>query len=168
MLRSIILFSLLSISLLSAKEVEEFSFIGVTVASDAIDILHVDDSVAAEDTTNIGIRYGKQTLDWRTMFTYARDGENVSISAEIDMILKDDLFGITKLRPYIGVVIGAVNYNELDLLDQEGYFYGGSLGLVVYATDNLDADISYHYYETYDLDEISNIQGGAFALHYFY
>jgi len=167
MSKAIVLFILIFSSLFS-QEIEEFPFIGVTVSFDSADILNTSNDVNAYKATNIGIRYGQQTVDWRSMITYSRSSEQKSLTVEIDKILLDELFGTSILRPYIGLAAGIVKMDEPVLIDDNSYFYGFNAGLIVYATDNIDADIAYHYYETFDDDEIANMQGATLSLHYFY
>ena len=75
MLKTILLFALLFSSLFSNQK-EEFSFMGLNVSSKTIDL----DS-NNENITSIGLRYGKQTLDWRTIFNYDYSEEYQSESA---------------------------------------------------------------------------------------
>ena len=167
MSRILVLF-LLTFSSLFAQEVEEFPFIGVTVSFDSTDILTTENNIDTLRTNNIGIRYGQQTVDWRSMLTYNRSSDQKTFTAEIDKILLDELFGTSMLRPYLGFAGGIVRYDNQNLLNESAYFLGLNAGLIVYATDNIDADIAYHYYETLDNDEIANMQGATFSVHYFY
>jgi len=167
MSRILVLF-LLTFSSLFAQEVEEFPFIGVSVSFDTTDILTTSNDINKLKTTNVGIRYGQQTVDWRSVFTYNRSSKQKSFAAEVDKILLDELFGTSVLRPYLGLAGGIVLFDEQNLLSDTAYFLGLNAGLIVYATDDIDADIAYHYYETVDNDEIANMQGLTFSVHYFY
>jgi len=197
MSRVLLLLFILFSSLFAADEIEQFPFIGVTVSTHTIDI-HSRDNFS-NDEVIAGIRYGQQTLRWRTMFTYEFEQNGYkSFVVEIDRILKDDLFGITKIRPYAGVSLGTISYvndnlafdingtkkdesaqkdkngektseeSETESMDTSGYFYGLNLGLIVYITDNIDMDIGYHYYDVQDFEGMNEIQGLTFSLHYFY
>jgi len=197
MSRVLLLLFILFSSLFAADEIEQFPFIGVTVSTHTIDI-HSRDNFS-NDEVIAGIRYGQQTLRWRTMFTYEFEQNGYkSFVVEIDRILKDDLFGITKIRPYAGVSLGTISYvndnlafdingtqkdesaqkdkngektseeSESESMDTSGYFYGLNLGLIVYITDNIDMDIGYHYYDVQDFEGMNEIQGLTFSLHYFY
>lgn len=168
MSRVFILF-LLTFTLLFSQETEEFPFIGVTVSSDSSDILKVpNNTIDKTRNTNIGIRYGQQTVDWRSMLTYSRSSGQKFLTVEIDRILLDELFGTSYVRPYLGLVAGIVKFDDVKLLDDSLYFYGFNGGLIIYATDNIDADISYHYYETFEDTEVANMQGATLSFHYFY
>ena len=163
----IIILFLFTFSVLFA-EVEEFPFIGVTISAESSDILTTTDKIDKHNNTNIGIRYGQQTVDWRSMLTYSRSSSQKLFFGEIDRILLDELFGTSMVRPFIGGVVGMAKFNDLDLIEDTSYFYGFNVGLIIYATDDIDADIAYHYYETFDDDEIANMQGATLSLHYFY
>ena len=148
-----------------AQERKEYPFIGVTVSTQSTNIKDADNK---RDTT-FGIRYGKQTLDWRTMFTYEykKNGFQAA-SIEIDKILLDEILGMPEFRPYVGASLGALFYDDNLLSDTNGIYYGANLGLLVYVTDNVDADFSYHYHFVDKLENIDKIKGGTFSLHYFY
>ncbi|WP_295418785.1 hypothetical protein [Sulfurovum sp.] len=161
MSRILVLFSLIFTSLFS-QEVEEFPFLGVTVSTQTVDLAD------SKNETTLGIRYGKQTVDWRTMFTYCGNSSYKSFAMEIDKILMDEMFGTPKVRPYLGFSLGTIKYKDDNLADTSGYFYGGNLGLIIYASDNIDADLGYHYYKVEEFEDLDNIQGGTLALHYFY
>ena len=164
MLRVTLLFLFIFTSLF-AEETEEFPFLGLVVSTQSIDI----DKISKETETSFGLRYGKQTLDWRTMFTYefASNGYQM-FGMEIDKILMDEIMGMPEFRPYLGATVGYLTYDNDTLTDDNGYFYGANAGFIIYATDNIDADLSYHYYKVSGIDALNNIKGGTFSLHYFY
>jgi len=162
MSRIIVLFSLIFTSLFS-QELEEFPFLGVTVSTHTVDLKN-----NSNRETTLGIRYGKQTVEWRTMFSYFKNSNYRTFSLEVDKILMDKMFDMPEIRPYLGFSLGSIKYEENGLTDTSGYFYGGNLGLIIYATDNIDADLSYHYYKVEEFDALDDIQGATLALHYFY
>lgn len=161
-----ILFSLLYTSLF-AKEAEQFPFIGLTLSADT---MNFDDSTNTPslDKSNFGVRYGKQTIDWRTVFTLSGNNDFQSASIEVDKILLDQVFGMPEFRPYLGVTLGYLHYKEISLPDDNGYYYGGNFGFLVYATDTVDIDLSYHYYKVSELDPLDTMQGLSLSIHYFY
>ena len=159
----IILFTALLFSSLSANQKEEFTFLGLSISGNAIDL----DS-NNEQIKSIGLRYGKQTLDWRTMFTYDYSKEYQSFSAEIDKIVLDELFGTPKVRPYLGISVGTLKLDYDSLLDTHGYYYGINTGFIFYATDTVDVDLAYHYYSVQKIESVDKIQGITLSIHYFY
>ena len=166
-MKKITLLLLLTCSLLFSDNKEEYPFLGITISTQTTDIAS-DADLEPTTETAVGLRYGRQTVDWRTMFTFEYVADIYrSFSVEIDKILLDDLFGYPEVRPYAGVTAGYVTYLGGEE-DASTYYYGGNAGFIIYASDNIDADISYHYYKIQDYTELSSVQGGTFALHYFY
>jgi len=163
----ILLFSLLSFTI-STYAVESFPFIGVTIETHTID-LKSSSNLPSEHEKTIGIRYGRQTLDWRTMFTLSLNSDYTSFAMEIDKILLDSMFGMPELRPYIGATVGYIKYDAIPNIDtNEGLFYGANAGFLIYATDTIDTDISYHYYFMDSMNPLNTFKGVTLGVHYFY
>ena len=92
------------------------------------------------------------------------------------------MFGTAKLRPYLGAVVGYMSYDDNNLniplnLDPEdselyeetnGFYFGGNFGFIIYASDNVDIDISYHYYSVQNLNFLDDLHGATLAMHYFF
>ena len=166
-MKRVTLLFLLTCSLLFSEKMEEYPFLGITISTQTTDIVDVSD-IDSQTETSVGIRYGRQTIDWRTMFTFEYVSDIYrSFSVEIDKILMDDMFGYPEVRPYVGAVGGIVTYLGGDD-EASTYFYGANAGFIIYATDNIDADISYYYNKVQDFVDIDEMQGMTFALHYFY
>lgn len=158
---------LLTYSLLFSSNLEEYPFLGVTISTQTTDIASNADLESVSEVA-YGFRYGRQTLDWRTMGTIEfANNLYVSYALEIDKILMDNMFGYPEIRPYAGLTVGYVTYKGGEE-DVSTYFYGANAGLLVYASDNIDADIGYHYYKIQNFEELDAIQGASLSLHYFY
>ena len=190
-----ILFFWMFVSLFASAEIEQFPFIGVTVSTHTVDI-NTPKKSFSNDQVITGIRYGQQTLKWRTMLTYEFEQNGYeTFTLEVDKILKDSIYGSAMLRPYAGLAFGTIKYVNEDLkydlnatqvtnkkndnttdqnsddgasVDTSGYFYGLNFGFIVYVTDTLDMDLGYHYYDTIQFDNLNSIQGFSLSLHYFY
>ena len=54
------------------------------------------------------------------------------------------------------------------LESNNGFFYGANFGFLIYGTDNLDLDVSYHYYKVEGIEPIDVMQGFTFGINYFY
>ncbi|MDQ7046537.1 MAG: hypothetical protein Q9M39_02565 [Sulfurovum sp.] len=130
----------------------------------------------SEDTSwksAISLKYGQQSQDWRTIFTldYTQDSY-FGGQVEIDNILLDDMFGTAKLRPYFGAVAGYMAFDDKNLNlsyeETNGFYYGANFGFIVYASDNIDIDLSYHYYSVQNLDFLDDLHGATLAIHYFF
>ena len=183
MLRFFVLFVFL-FNTLSAEQ-EQFGFIGLVGSYESVSFISEAD-LSNEKETTLGLRFGGQTQDYRTVFTIAGNSNYQSGAVEADVFIVDDMFGLPEIRPYIGGTLGYMNYDEDTLdtyredlpvdingsrpTDTSGLYYGLNLGFVFYVTDNIDLDVSYHYYfiDKNDLDPLENMQGVSFALHYFY
>jgi hypothetical protein len=167
MLRFTLLFSVLFTLLFTQEESEQFPFIGVTLATHSIDFKSIEQT-SNQNETVLGFRYGKQTLDWRTVFTLSGNNDLQTFAMEIDKILLDELFGTPKFRPYLGATIGYLHYDENAVSDNDGFYFGGNFGFLIYATATTDVDLSYHYYKISGMDPLDTMQGASLSLHYFF
>ena len=169
--------SLLFTSLLFGQNDKDYPFMGLSVSTQNINTDFEDASWEG----GIDLRYGQQSLDWRTIFAldYTQNSY-FGAHVEIDKILLDDMFGTAKLRPYLGAVVGYMSYDDNNLplnLDPEdselyeetnGFYFGGNFGFIIYASDNVDIDISYHYYSVQNLNFLNDLHGATLAMHYFF
>ena len=162
MRKFIVLLSLLFTTLFAQQDAEQFHFVGLTVSTDSMDFESIS-NLSSQDETAFGIRYGRQTLDWRTVFTLSGNGDLQTFALEVDKILVDALFGMPEIRPYLGASVGYLHYEEDD-----GYYYGGNFGFLLYATDTIDVDLAYHYYKVDKLEPMDTMQGANLSIHYFY
>ncbi len=167
MLRFTLLFTLLFTTLFAQQKNEQFPFIGATLTTHSIDLKSIEQT-SSQNETVLGLRYGKQTMDWRTVFTLSGNNDLQTFSMEIDKILLDELFGTPKIRPYLGATIGYLHYDQNDSLDSDGFYYGGNFGFLIYTTATIDVDLSYHYHKVSVLDTLDTMQGASLSLHYFF
>lgn len=163
----IILILIFTLSLLFSQEEEtltKYPFVGIGVSAQT-----VDTPLNNNQENTISLRYGKQSLDWRTMLTYEfKNSDYQSLSVELDKVLLDELFGTAKLRPYLGLSGGILKYKDVALEDSDGFYYGGNGGFIIYLTDTVDVDLSYHYNIVQEIKDLDSIQGATFSLHYFF
>ena len=162
MLKTFVTFSFIFTGLFAQQNAEEFHFIGLIVSTDSMKY-ESDSIITDQDETSFGFRYGRQTHEWRTVFTLSGNGDLQNFGLEIDKILVDELFGMPEIRPYLGASAGYLHYEEND-----GYYYGGNFGFLLYASDTVDVDLSYHYYQTGKLEPLDTMQGASLSIHYFY
>lgn len=168
MIRMLFIFMLV-MSAADAQFKKNFPFIGVTASSQTINLNDADKSTEP----GFGIRYGQQSLDWRTIFSLEYNQNSYSsFSVEIDKILLDDMFGTPKLRPYLGATAGYLKFDEDELSttyeETDGFYFGGNFGFIIYATDDIDVDLGYHYYEVENLDFLDDLHGATLSVHYFF
>ena len=165
MLHFLLLFTILSTSIFASSDTEEFPFIGVSISKN---IISLKQNLPKENEDSFGFRYGKQSIGWRTMFSYNGNADLTNFELEVDNILDDTIDGLDTLRIYIGGIVGVINYPSLN--KDQGYkrYFGGSVGFLFYLTDRIDLDISYHYYKVDEFEPLSRMKGASFSLHYFY
>ena len=163
----IIALSLLLLTVSYGSMTQKFPFIGVSVTTEEIDIKPSD----KKRETGISLRYGQQTQEWRTTFSLEHHGSAYnSFAVEIDKILLDEMFGTPKLRPYLGGALGYMKFDDKnDVYDESnGFYYGGRFGFIIYAGDDADIDIGYHYYKVENLDFVDDMHGASAGIHYFF
>lgn len=157
-----ILTACVTVTLFAQQDAQEFHFIGLTLSTDTLNV-ESNTALSDQDETSFGFRYGRQSLDWRTVFTLSGNGDLQNVGLEVDKILVDSLFGMPEIRPYLGASVGYMHYEEDD-----GYYYGGNFGFLLYTTDTIDLDLSYHYYKLNKLEPFDSMQGASLSIHYFY
>ena len=167
MSKLLVLFALLITTLFSNQEPESFSFLGLSGSQNQVSFTK-DSSLSSEKAILPGLRYGQQTVGWRTMFTLSGKKDMVEFSLEIDKILLDDIFGYPEVRPYLGLTLGYLHYKDVTIEEENGFYVGGAFGFLVYLTDNIDLDISYHYKKVSDIDFLETLKGPSIGAHYFY
>lgn len=165
----LLIISLLILTSAEAQFKKNFPFFGISASTQSININDADKT----NETGFGIRYGQQSQDWRTTFSLDHHLKSFSsFSVHIDKILLDDMFGTPKLRPFLGGTAGYLKYDEDELEaeyeETDGFYYGGNFGFIIYATDDIDVDLSYHYYKVQNLDFLDDLHGATLALHYFF
>jgi len=174
MFRTLII-SLLFLTSLFGESSKDFSFMGLSVSTQNINI----DPGESSWEGGFALKYGQQSLDWRTTFSldYTQNSYYGAF-VEIDKILLDDMFGTAKLRPYIGGVAGYMKFDKDELTiplaeselfeETNGFYFGGNFGFIIYATDDIDIDLSYHYYKVQNLDFLDDLHGASLGAHYFF
>jgi len=164
MIKAFILSLFILTASLHSEEAESFTFIGVGLSSQTLK--GKDFNV---HTPIYSLKYGKQTLEWRTTFSYNFNKNSYKeFVMNVDKILLDRLFGTPKVRPYLGISIGSLSYKSTLLADRHGYHYGASTGLLLYLSDTIDFDINYHYSRIQEIPSLTSFNGFSFSLHYFY
>jgi len=180
-MRSSLLGLLFLISAVSAQDAQQFPFAGLAVSTKTLGYADRGTTHGSDETiSGFSLHYGKQTQEWRTVFGIDYNTDAYSgLYVEVDKILLDSMFGTPKLRPYLGATVGYMHMDNLDdatLLPHEtqddletnGFYFGGNFGFLIYATDTVDVDISYHYYKIQNLDYLDDMHGAQLAVHYFF
>jgi len=152
----------LSSSALSADE--QFPFIGASLS-----YYEATPDTTAKTTHTVGtFRFGRQSLRWRTTFTLSYGKDYGSAGMDVDYIPFDTMFGTPKIRPYIGINLNYLYYDNDHIDDSNGYSYGVQGGVILYATDRVDIDLDYRYDLTGGIEGLDHLQGATLAVHYFF
>ncbi len=156
-----------TLSSLPALPENFFSFIGLNVAYQQVQI---DPSYFTDDTrhTNVALRIGTQTRKWRASIAMENGNKYQAFDINLDVIPFDEFFGTPKIRPYIGLSATVLNYENESLPKTDGYGFGGNVGFILYAGENVDVDIAYRYSTVNQIDGVDSMQGIRLGIHYFY
>ncbi len=156
----ILLFIVLSLSnQASAQDNEKvYSFLGLHTAYS---------KYADQSTQSNGIKYGKQSDEWRTgiSYNYATDNKKTlqSLIMQMDSGIFSNLFQNIPLKPYAGFALGAMQYEN-----DKGYLYGVDGGLTYFLNDEIDIDLGYRFMTTSKVLTVDSIKDLTLSLHYFY
>ncbi len=161
------LYLLLSLGLLPLIADEFFSFIGIDAGYQKVQL---DPAYNTKDTTHtaVGLRIGTQTRKFRGIIELENGNRYRAFDISVDAIPFDELFGTPKVRPYIGLSATVLNYDNESLEDSDGYGFGGHVGVLIYAGEKVDIDLSYRYSTINQIDGVDTIQGVRLGIHYFY
>jgi hypothetical protein len=117
-----------------------------------------------------GLRIGAQNDEWRATFAFHYyDNTDADQSVEKALVMVDYFFiqnPDATIRPFIGANLGAVNY-ESSFVDVTDFIYGGQVGVIVKAGENLDVDLSYRY-SIAGSEELNDLSSLILGLNYLY
>jgi opacity protein-like surface antigen len=129
-----------------------------------------------EGETIAGIRFGGQNELWRTMVTYEDNFEEYqALMLEADRTVLAGLLG-GKMRLYAGLIVGWIGLSgdrlesdgSLVAWEDYGFTYGGSAGLMLYVSEQVDVSIGYRYLFLEGICDEDSMTGATFAIHYFF
>ncbi len=155
---------LLLSSMLNADD-KIYSFIGIQTSASTFE---------NESAPTFGIKYGKQSNNYRTSisYNYGEKGSNYYQTAmmQIDTGVLTRTFKDMAFKPYVGATIGVMQQNDDGLIPtrDRGYIYGANTGFTYILNDAVDLDLAYRYLKTSKLENIDKIQDVTFSMHYFY
>jgi opacity protein-like surface antigen len=134
---------------------------------------------AESDAVQFGLRLGAENDKYRTMllYTYYDDSDreqNIQTGMlSVDyFIWNTDVQGM-KLKPFIGINTGYMNYesndpyDQLNNIDESDFFYGGQAGLILNIGEVFEVDLSYRY-SLSNLDEVDHMGNIVLGLNYLY
>jgi len=137
-------------------------------------ILSSDAGGRSSSGMSYGLRFGAQNLEWRTMATLERFG-NEDYNDYYRGLLQLDYFFLGQdnlmmesfaLRPYFGLNIGAISL-DTEYENVKTLTYGAQLGATMSLSNQVDLDIGYrHNLATSDI--VDHTSGLSIGLHYKY
>ena len=122
------------------------------------------------DAVEYGLRLGSQTDEWRTILAFdyfdsSDDDQNVEKGyLMVDYFLLQG--SESAFKPFIGLNVGYANY-ESTLVEDNGFLYGGQVGVVANVMENIDLDLSYRY-SLSNADALDHVGSMVFGLNYFF
>jgi len=119
---------------------------------------------------SFGLKYGIQKKMWRSTinFDYSTNGSN-SLGSLILQVDKGILKGISKnspLKPHVGFSLGVLQHDNI--VTDKGYGFGLNTGATYLLSDSIDLDLSYKYFSTTKMNNISSLNTLTLSVHYFY
>jgi len=156
---SLILFST---SLSSADKI--YSYLGIQAANSFVE---------GSAVPTLGLKYGKQTKQYRTSISYAygeaSNGNYQTLIAQVDTGILSNKFRYSAFKPYAGVSFGVMQEkNKQTSIRDRGYLYGVNTGIAYIYNDAFDFDLGYRYLNTSKLQKIDSMSDVTLSMHYFY
>ena len=154
--------ALTTLSLSAADKI--YSFMGI----------QADASIPSSDVIpTVGIKYGKQSRNARTAFSYnfGEDAKNryQTIIVQIDTGIFKEKVKDFPLKPYAGVSVGVMQHDDKQISRRDrGYLYGLNTGLAYILNDKIDLDFGYRFMRTEKLSNVNDISDITLSMHYFY
>lgn len=146
-------------------------------AEDLYTLIGIQTSVISDNDKyipTIGIKYGVQDNNWRTVvgINYGKISNTsyYNMVFDVDKGIFNNLLKNSPIKPYAGLSFSLINKKDTDAKEANkdlGYGYGGKLGLVYIASNILDIDLSYKYMILEKLKNKDN-QSLNLSIHYFY
>jgi opacity protein-like surface antigen len=124
---------------------------------------------------SLGLRFGAQNIEWRTMAILEKFGSDDDYNNYIRGLLQIDYYFLGMdnlmidsyaLRPYAGINAGAMSL-DTETENIKSLVYGGQIGATMNVTQNIDLDVGYRY-SLSSSDKIDHTSGIAIGLHYKY
>ncbi|MDQ1325844.1 MAG: hypothetical protein QG564_968 [Campylobacterota bacterium] len=120
----------------------------------------------------LGFRLGVQNEAWRTTLIYDYfDSSDDDQNYEKGMLTLDYYFleaaqGSQMFNPYIGLNVGYMNYESTGI-DENGFLYGGQVGVTFNVMESIDVDLGYRYSLT-DAAQTDHIGSVVLGINYLY
>jgi len=147
------------------------TFIGLEVGYMEVQGLSLADNGRqfAGNDVQFGVRLGAEKDEWRTtlIFDYFDSETNLQTVQQGLMTLDYYLLEEEMFKPYIGLNVGYGRYESDLVADVSTFLYGGQIGFVVHAADQINLDLSYRYSLTGD-EVFDHVGGVIFSVDYLF
>jgi len=149
----------------------EGPFVGIETSA----ILASEAEGKSKSGMSLGLRFGAQNVEWRTMAILEKFGSDEDYNNYIRGLLQLDYYflGMDNLmidsyaiRPYAGINAGALSL-DTETENIKTLTYGGQIGATMSVTNNIDLDVGYRY-NLSSSDKVDHTSGVAIGLHYKY
>jgi opacity protein-like surface antigen len=174
MLRKVLISGLLMLGMVGSLHAEEGGLpssekiIGVEIGSGKI---QADTLLGGYDyvgnSATYGVRIGAQNAEWRTLLSLGYynssndDQKYIKGLVSFDYLLTD-----SELKPYVGLNAGYLDYTSTNN-DDSGFLYGGQVGILYHATDNIQIDLTYRY-SFVEADRVNHVEDIVFGVNYIF
>lgn len=160
-------------------------FIGLEISQTYIQADWVGDPTvpyvigAESDAMQFGVRLGAENDKYRTMllYTYYDDSDreqNIQTGMlTVDYYVMGTEVQEMKIKPFIGINAGYMNYesndpyDQVNNIDESDFFYGGQAGVILGIGDKFDVDLSYRY-SLSNMDMVDHMGSIVLGLNYLY
>ncbi|CAA6822187.1 MAG: Unknown protein [uncultured Sulfurovum sp.] len=173
MYKKIFILAFMSMSTLYAAE--DFSserLLGIEVGYTTT-VTNGDGTQRTERDAEVGVRIGAQNDDWRTtlsarfMKSGGRDYQKIML--DFDHFVWESLYETDQVvfKPYLGGHAGWLRYTDDISLSDNGFAYGGQVGLALNVLKEVDFDLAYKYTVT-DMEMVDNFGSFVLGVNYIY
>jgi len=119
---------------------------------------------------SLGLKYGIQKGMWRSSINldYASTGSNKlsSLLIQVDKGILKNISKNSPLKPHAGFSFGLLDHKQS--VSDKGYGFGINTGVTYLFNEAIDLDLSYRFFSTTKMNNISSLNSLNLSLHYFY
>jgi opacity protein-like surface antigen len=142
--------------------------IGLEIGSGTIE---ADTLIGGYDTrgtdVEYGIRLGAQNDEWRTLLILDYyDNSDDDQEYFKGLVSFDYLLTESEFKPFIGINLGYLDYTSTGN-DDSGFLYGGQLGVLYRAAENVQVDVTYRY-SFVEADHVNHVEDIVFGVNYIF
>jgi len=159
--------------ILSQDEFSSERFLGIEAGYGTVQSRNVIGVPKSDRGVEFGFRLGSQNKEWRTTLSAHHFNKNSQqyfrTLLTIDRFLWSSFYETDRVmfKPYIGGHVGWLKYEEGKAITDDGFLYGGQVGLAWNVLEEVDFDLGYRYSFS-DVKKVDDIGSIVFAVNYLY